>query len=174
MATLARGAAATWTIPIATPVFPWTVRLDPLSAWFNLTLAILALAVSVYSFGYLRAMERTRNLGAFGFFYNLLLLSLTLVFIAGNAFFFLMAWEVMAIASYCLVTFEHEKAETRRAAMCSSSCRTRARVCCSRPSCCWRVFTGSIDFARFHLLRIAASGRASRAPCSCCSFSASA
>ena len=98
-------------------LFPCTVRLDPLSAWFTLALALLALAVSVYSFGYLRPMERTRNLGALGFFYNALLLGLALVFTAANAFFFLSAWEVMALSAFCLVTFEHEKAETRRAAV---------------------------------------------------------
>ena len=54
-----------------------------------------------------------------GFFYNLLLLSLTLVFTAANVFFFLVAWEVMALSAYCLVSFEHEKAETRRAGCCS-------------------------------------------------------
>ena len=51
------------------------------------------------------------------FFYNVLLLSLTLVFTAANAFFFLVAWEVMALSAYCLVSFEHEKHETRRAGM---------------------------------------------------------
>src|ERR1035438_7390091 len=50
---LASRTAATWNLPLVT-LFPCTVRLDPLSAWFTLTLAILALAVSVYSFGYLR------------------------------------------------------------------------------------------------------------------------
>src|SRR5438067_6081269 len=52
--TLAGASVVTWTLPIATPLFPWTVRLDPLSAWFNLALAILAFAVTIYSFGYLR------------------------------------------------------------------------------------------------------------------------
>jgi len=69
----------------------------------------LAAAVSLYSFGYLRPMEGRRNLGAFGFFFNLLLLSLALVFSASNAFFFLVAWEVMALTAYCLISFEHRK-----------------------------------------------------------------
>src|ERR1035441_10440117 len=46
---LARPGSVTWNLPLVT-LFPCTVRLDPLSAWFTLTLAILALAVSVYSF----------------------------------------------------------------------------------------------------------------------------
>ncbi len=102
-------------LPFGNPIFSWAVRIDPLSAYFNLTLAVLAAAVSLYSFGYLRHMEGRRNLGAFGFFFNLLLLSLALVFTASNAFFFLVAWEVMALSSFCLISFEHEKEEVRDA-----------------------------------------------------------
>jgi hydrogenase-4 component B len=54
-------------------------------------------------------------IGVLGFFNNVLLASLTLVFTASNAFFFLVAWEVMALSAYCLVSFEHEKEETRKA-----------------------------------------------------------
>jgi hydrogenase-4 component B len=102
-------------LPFGNPIFSWSIRLDPLSAYFNVTLAVLAAAVSLYSFGYLKEMEGRRNLGAFGFFFNLLLLSLALVFTASNVFFFLVAWEVMALAAFCLVSFEHEKGETRSA-----------------------------------------------------------
>jgi len=76
--------SATASLPLVT-IFPCTVRLDPLSAWFTLALALLALAVSVYSIEYLRPVEGTRNLGALGFFYNALLLGLALVFTAANA-----------------------------------------------------------------------------------------
>ena len=110
-----QGDATTWTLPSGVPLFAWTVRVNALSAFFNLALGILAAAVSIYSFGYLREMEGKRNVGVLGFFYNLLLLSLTLVFAAANAFFFLVAWEVMALSAYCLVSFEHEKEATRRA-----------------------------------------------------------
>lgn len=109
------GQGITWNLPLGATLFSWTVRLNPLSAYFNLALGILAAAVSIYSLGYLRPMEGRRNIGALGFFYNILLLSLTLVFSAANAFFFLVAWEVMALSAYCLVSFEHEKDETRRA-----------------------------------------------------------
>jgi hydrogenase-4 component B len=43
------------------------------------------------------------------------LLAITLVFCSANAFFFLIAWEVMALSAYCLVSFEHEKSEARNA-----------------------------------------------------------
>src|SRR5258708_7256640 len=80
--------SATASLPLVT-IFPCTVRLDPLSAWFTLALSLLALAVSVYSIEYLRPMEGTRNLGALGFFSNPLLLGLALVFPPPNPFFFL-------------------------------------------------------------------------------------
>ncbi len=115
--TIWRGIEATWNLPFGVPLFSWTVRLNALSAYFMLALGVLAAAVSIYSFGYVRAMEGRRNVGVLGFFYNILLLSLTLVFTAGNAFFFLVAWEVMALSAYCLVSFEHEKEQTRRAGM---------------------------------------------------------
>ena len=111
----AQGGTARWILPSGVPLFTWGVRLDPISACFSLALGLLALAVSVFSLGYLRDWEGRRNIGVFGFFYNILLLSLTLVFTASNAFFFLLAWEVMALSAYCLVTFEHEKTETRTA-----------------------------------------------------------
>src|ERR1041385_7473806 len=150
-AVLAGAKVATWPLPVSSPLFPWTIRLDALSAWFNLALAILALAVSVYSFDYLRPMERSRNLGALGFFYNLLLLSLTLVFTAADAFFFLTAWELMTISAFCLVTFEHEKQEARRAAIVFLIMSHAGSGLLLAAFLLLSVFTGSLDFAAFHL-----------------------
>jgi hydrogenase-4 component B len=114
-AALVNGSSATIDLHLGNAILSWAIRIDPLSAYFNVTLAVLASAVSLYSFGYLREMEGRRNLSAFGFFFNLLLLSLALVFTASNVFFFLVAWEVMALSAFCLVSFEDEKEEARKA-----------------------------------------------------------
>lgn len=111
---LAQGGAPSWDLPCGVALFSWTVRLDPISAYFVLALGFLSVAVSTFSFGYLRH-EAGTGVGILGFFYNVLLLSLSLVFTASNVFLFLLAWEVMALAAYCLVSFEHEKEETRKA-----------------------------------------------------------
>ena len=148
---LAFPTSATWSLSLVT-LFTCTVRLDPLSAWFILTLAILALAVSAYSFGYLRPMERTRNLGALGFFYNCLLLGLALVFTAANAFLFLSAWEVMAVTAFCLVAFEHEKEETRRAAVVYIIMSHAGTVMILAAFLLLAAFAGNMDFAAFHLM----------------------
>ena len=136
--------------------------MTPLGAFFCLALGILGTAVSIYSFGYLRDMEGRRNLGALGFFYNILFLSLTLVFTASNAFFFLVAWEVMALAAWALISFEHEKAATRRSGMvffimshAGTGLLLLAFLILSQAS-------GSLDFASFHQLasRLSASQQA--------------
>ena len=50
-----------------------------------------------------------------GSLFNGFLLSMTLVVIADNGFFFLIVWELMSLLSYFLVVTEHEKAEVRYA-----------------------------------------------------------
>jgi hydrogenase-4 component B len=117
---LATGAAAPMErfnvlAPGLIPYVQFSVRLDALSAFFLLIISTLALALSIYSFGYARGFYGRKSVGVLGAFYNALLLATTLVFIADNAFFFLIAWEIMALTAYCLVSFEHEKPETRNA-----------------------------------------------------------
>jgi hydrogenase-4 component B len=149
--TLWQGAAATWSLPFGVPLFSWSVRLNALSAFFNLALGILGVAVSVYSFGYVRAMEGRRNVGVLGFFYNAQLLSLTLVFAAANAFFFLVAWEVMALSAYFLVSFEHEKEATRRAGMVFLIMSHAGTGLLLLGFLILAQASGSLDFAAFHL-----------------------
>lgn len=139
-------------IPFGNPVFSWALRIDPLSAYFCVTLAVLSAAVSLYSFGYLRHMERRRNLGAFGFFFNLLLLSVALVFTASNAFFFLVAWEVMALSAYCLVSFEHEKKEARSAGVLFLIMSHAGTGLLLIAFLLLAAFSGTLDFSGFHLL----------------------
>jgi len=139
-------------IPSGNPVFTWAIRLDPLSAYFNVTLAVLAAAVSLYSFGYLKEMEGRRNLGAFGFFFNLLLMSLALVFTASNAFFFLVAWEVMALTAFCLISFEHEKEKTRSSGLLFLIMSHAGTGLLLIAFLTLTKTTGNLDFASFHLL----------------------
>jgi hydrogenase-4 component B len=101
--------------PSLIPYISLGVKLDALSAFFLLLVSFLAFALSVYSFGYVRGFYGRKSVGVLGAFYNALLLATTLVFTANNAFFFLIAWEIMALTAYCLVSFKHEQDETRRA-----------------------------------------------------------
>ena len=59
--------------------------------------------------------RESRSLGPVWFFYCLLVLGMMLVLLARNAVLFLFAWELMAVASFFLVTFEHERESVREA-----------------------------------------------------------
>jgi len=112
-----QGTPVRWSVSSGIPLFAYGFDYDALAGFFNLTLAILAGTVSLYSFGYLRHFEGKRNIGFFGFLFHLLLLSLTIVFTAANAFLFLIGWEVTALVAYGLVTYYHEDQESRRSGL---------------------------------------------------------
>jgi formate hydrogenlyase subunit 3/multisubunit Na+/H+ antiporter MnhD subunit len=89
--------------------------LDPLSAFFLLPALVLAGLAAIYGSHYMQAFADRRSLGAPTFFFNLLIASMLLVLIARNGLLFLVAWELMSLSAYFLVTFEHEQADARRA-----------------------------------------------------------
>jgi hydrogenase-4 component B len=97
------------------PYLDFAFRFDPLAAFFVLTISLVGLAVSVYAFGYVTKFYGRTSIGALGAFFNGFLLSMTLVVLADNGFFFLIVWEVMSLLSYFLVVTEHEKADVRYA-----------------------------------------------------------
>ncbi len=111
----ARGRVAFELWPAVVPYVKLGFKLDALSAFFVLIVSALGLALSIYSLGYARGFYGRKSVGLLGAFYNALLLATTLVFTANNAFSFLIAWELMALTAYCLVSFEHEREEARRA-----------------------------------------------------------
>jgi len=99
------------------PFLSMDIYFDGLSAFFLLILSILAFCVSLYSIGYLSHYLGKRNIGAYQILYIFFILSMLLVFVAGNGILFFMAWEAMAIVSYFLVVFESEEQETRKAGL---------------------------------------------------------
>ena len=103
------GTAAFEVWPSAVPYVKFSVKLDALGAFFVLIVSLLSVAVSIYSLGYARGFYGRKQVGVLGALYNVLLLAITLVFSSADAFCFLVAWEIMALAAYCLVSFEHEK-----------------------------------------------------------------
>jgi hydrogenase-4 component B len=113
---LSHGASFTL-LPATLPLVRFSVRLDPLAAFFTLVTSLLGLAISIYSFGYVTQYYGVKNVGSLAGFFNLLLLATTLIFCADNAIFLLIAWELMALFAFVLVVFEHEHPETRQAGL---------------------------------------------------------
>ena len=97
------------------PYLSFAIRLDPLAAFFVLTISLVGLAASIYAFGYVTEFYGRHSIGALGSLFSGFLLSMTLVVMADNGFCFLIAWELMSLISYFLVVTEHEKANVRYA-----------------------------------------------------------
>lgn len=91
------------------------VEVDALSSFFLLPVFGLSALAAVYGGNYLLAYRRQKSLGAPWFFFNLFVAGMATVVIARTALLFLVAWEVMSIAAYCLLIFEHERADVRKA-----------------------------------------------------------
>ncbi len=96
-------------------ILAFDIFVDKLSAFFILVISIAAFAVSIYSIGYAKEYFGKKNIGYLGFLYNIFILSMVLVVSSNNVVMFLIVWELMSVASYFLVIFEHEKAEIRKA-----------------------------------------------------------
>ncbi|MBI3466852.1 MAG: oxidoreductase [Planctomycetes bacterium] len=94
---------------------PFRVELDALGAFFLLPVLGLSALAAVYGGDYLLAYRDRKSLGGPWFFFNMFVAGMAIVVVARTAFLFLVAWEVMSLSAYCLVTFEHEKSEARQA-----------------------------------------------------------
>jgi hydrogenase-4 component B len=100
-----------WQVPFGS----FYVQMDALSAFFLLCILGLPIVAAIYGGAYLMAYRSRKNLGSSWFFFNLLVASMVMVVLAHNAVLFLLAWELMSLASFFLVTFEDEKQSVREA-----------------------------------------------------------
>ncbi|MFA5920636.1 MAG: hydrogenase 4 subunit B [Methylococcaceae bacterium] len=109
--------AITDQIGLGLPWLPWHVRFDGLSGFFFLIIGIAVSAVSLYGPGYVHAYDESKHpFAVLGLFTGLFVSGMLLVLLADDAFFFMIAWELMSVASYFLVAFQHENPANRRAA----------------------------------------------------------
>ena len=103
-------------LPQTLPFGVMTIRVDPLSAFFLGVISIVAVAVSFYSLGYATEFVGRRNVGLLVSLYNVFLFSMAGVVLAGDAILFLVLWELMSLATFFLINYEHENPASRRAA----------------------------------------------------------
>lgn len=108
------GVTQTVLLPIGLPDLPFHLRLDNLAAVFVLLLGAFSAGISIYAAGYFRQGEGTAP-GVLGLEYHLFLASMLMVLLADDAYAFMVAWEVMALSSFFLVTTNHKHEEIRRA-----------------------------------------------------------
>jgi len=112
---LASGSPIAFELPWSVPGGSFRIAIDPLSAWFLVPLLGLAAVTAIYGGVYLAAHRGERSLGPPWLFFNALVATMVLVVVARNAVLFLIAWECMAVASFFLVTFDHDREAVRKA-----------------------------------------------------------
>lgn len=86
----------------------FTVMLNPLSGLLLVVVNLLALVAWIYGLSYLDEYKG-KGIGAIGFFMNLFVVSMNMVLVADNAFWFLVFFELMSLASYFLVIVEQKE-----------------------------------------------------------------
>ena len=102
-------------LPWSLPGAALALRLDPLAAVFLLPLFLVVATGSVYGLRYWPQSENPGNGRKFRLFYGLISGAMMLVLSSRNGMLFLMAWEVMALSGFFLITTEEQKEEARRA-----------------------------------------------------------
>ncbi len=105
------GGAETFFLPWSMPGGAFSLRLDGLSAFFLLPLFIVGLTGALYGAEYMKGGKDRLRPGLHWTWYNLLILSMTLVVTAANGLLFLFAWECMSLTSFFLVISEYDLAE---------------------------------------------------------------
>ncbi|QFU22224.1 hydrogenase 4 subunit B [Shewanella eurypsychrophilus] len=86
------------------------IRLDGLSAFMLLVISLLVVATAIYSLSYMKEYLG-KGAWAMGFFMNTFIASMVALVVCDNAFYFIVFFEMMSLASYFLVISEqNEKA----------------------------------------------------------------
>ena len=110
------GDALSYSLPgsYVTGVIP--IRIDALSGWFMLIINLVFVTGSFYGLYYMKAYREQRN--------NLTLHSMAFIIqhttmigicVVQNSFVFLINWEMMALASFLVIIFDHEHIATIKA-----------------------------------------------------------
>ena len=97
------------------PFGPAEIGIDPLTAFFSLPILIVALCCSLYALDYWPARDNPRTVRKLTLFFGLLVSSMLFVLMARSAGVFLLAWEIMALAAYFVLTTDDHTAEVRDA-----------------------------------------------------------
>lgn len=109
------GRSYEFSYPVTLPFANFAIGVDPLSAFFLLPLLFLSTLCAIYGSEYMKSPSGRHDSGISWFFFCLLVAGMALVVIARNGLLFLIAWELMALSSFFLVTYENEKKEVRKA-----------------------------------------------------------
>ena len=104
-------------VPWALPLGLGAIGLDGLSAFFGLLVVAVCGLSAIYGIGYLAHDDGHRRTAGTWLFFGLLEASMLGIVLARDGVVFLIMWEVMTLASFGLVVFDHHHAAVRRAGL---------------------------------------------------------
>ncbi|OOH88806.1 hydrogenase 4 subunit B [Pasteurellaceae bacterium 15-036681] len=90
---------------------PYSMRIDGLAAFMVCVISLLVVVTAIYSFSYVQEYKG-KGAGSMGFFMNLFIGSMIALVTTDNAFYFLIFFEMMSLASYFLVLTEQDDEAT--------------------------------------------------------------
>src|SRR5215475_3334382 len=106
------GAPQAARLPVGLPFTGAHFRIDALAAFFLVVVNLGGLGASLFAIGYGRNEPQPARVLPF---YPLFLAAMNLVVLADDAFGFLLAWELMSLASWALVVAHHHDPDNLRA-----------------------------------------------------------
>ena len=148
---LADAAPESLILPIGLPWLGLHLRLDNLSALFLVIVNAPAAMISLFAAGYAKhepAQGRVLPL------YPLFVAAMTAVLIADDAYAFVLAWELMSLASWALVLAHHEEPDTASAAWLYLIIATFGTLCLTASFGVLAVSAGNFDFASLRAARV--------------------
>ncbi|HAZ04748.1 MAG: hypothetical protein A2041_07140 [Bacteroidetes bacterium GWA2_31_9b] len=123
------------------------IRVDYLSAWFILVISFTFLTGAWYGLQYMKKyIDQTSNVTMHAVAFILVYTALIDICIIQNGIVFLVIWEIMAISSFIIIIFEHNKPETLKAGI---NFLIQSHICIVFLTIAFmwiKVKTGSFDF----------------------------
>jgi hydrogenase-4 component B len=128
------------------PFGPAECGIDPLTAFFALPILIVASCCSIYALDYWPARHNPRTVHKLTFFFGLLVSSMLFVIMSRSAGVFLLAWEIMALAAYFIITTDDHKPEVRDAGTLYMICTHTGTLALFAMFALLNNYTGSFTF----------------------------
>ncbi|CNG30374.1 hydrogenase 4 subunit B [Yersinia enterocolitica] len=105
--TLLGGGIITFTTAGPFPFVAFSLRLDPLAAFMLMVISLLVVITALYSLAYVQEYKG-RGAWGMGVFMNLFIASMVALVVVDNAFYFIIFFEMMSLASYFLVISDQD------------------------------------------------------------------
>jgi hydrogenase-4 component B len=134
------------------PFAHFIIRMDSLAAFMVLVISLLVTVCGLYSLSYVREYMG-KGVGAMGFFMNLFIASMVGLVVMDNAFWFIVLFEMMSLASWFLVITDQDDESIHAGLLYFFIAHAGSVLIMVAFFLMWRQ-SGSLDFASFRALSL--------------------